>query len=197
MFVQATIRSRAAAFALLFTLIAGTSCAASAEMGGQQQDKRKLTTIQTAKDGSVEVRYLNLPWGERTFAYMEVGGDSYYSNRTWPFAHLTLAAPAVWRDKQLAAGDYVLYITPKPVTGSMTLTVASFKPNASGTFLVAGDVFTETPKDAAAVATVPVTFDKKDPVVDHLEINVAKGGAGTDVVVHYGDRWLTEHFMPK
>jgi len=79
----------------------------------------------------------------------------------------------------------------------MSLTVASFKPTASGTFLVAGDVFTETPKDAVAVATVPITFDKKDPSVDHLDVAVNKAGDGADVVVHYGDHWLTQHLSVK
>ena len=197
MFGTMTLRSRALAFAFALSLVAGATGAASAQMGGQQQDKRKLTTIQTAKAGNVEVRFLNLPWGERTFGYMEVGGDDYYSNRTWPFAHLTLAAPGTWNGTKLAQGDYVLYITPKSAKAPMTLTLASFKPNASGTFLAAGNVFTETPADAVTVATVPVTFEKKDPVVDHLQIDVAGAGDGQDIVVHYGNRWLTQHISTK
>lgn len=164
----------------------------------QTPDKRKQTTVQTAKDGSVEVRYLNLPWGEKTFSYMETGGNEYYSTRTWPFAHLKLEKDATWADKTLTAGNYVLYITPKSEKTPMTLTVASFTPaHHDGSFLVAGDVFTETPKDAAAVATVPVTFDKKAPVSDSLMIDVAKAGDGHDIVVHYGDRWLTAHLAEK
>jgi hypothetical protein len=197
MFGTTILCSRAVALAFVLMLLAGASCAATARMGGQQQDKRKLTTIQSAKAGGVEVRYLNLPWGEATFGYMEVGGSEYYSNRTWPFAHLTLAAPATWQGHALAAGDYVFYVTPKSAKGPMTLTLASFKPNQSGTFLTAGDVFTETPTDAVPVATIPVTFDKKDPIVDHLEIDVAEAGDGQDIVVHYGNRWLTEHVSGK
>jgi len=88
-----------AAVALAFAASLATGAASSAaaqQMGGGQTDKRKLTTIQTAKHDAVEVRFLNLPWGERTFAYLEVGGDDYYSHRNWPFAHLTLSKSATW-----------------------------------------------------------------------------------------------------
>jgi hypothetical protein len=191
------LSTRAAAAFFALAVFVGASCAASAQMGGGQPDKRKQTTIQTSKHGSVEVRYLNLPWGEKTFSYMEVGGSDYYSTRTWPFAHLTLEKAATWQGNQLAPGDYVLYITPKGAQAPMSLTVASFKPGASGTFLVAGDVFTETPKDASTIATVPVTFDKKGPVSDELKIDVSGASDGHDVVVHYGDRWLTTHLSSK
>jgi hypothetical protein len=192
-----TMHTRVLALAFAVAFAAGVGCSASAQMGGGGTDKRKLTTIQTAKHDAVEVRYLNLPFGERTFGYMAVGGDDYYSNRTWPFAHLTLAKTASWQGHDLAPGDYVLYITPKSASAPMSLTVASFKPNDKGTFLVAGDVFVETPKDAVAVASVPVTFDKKEPMVDHLDIAVNQAGDGADVVVHYGDHWLTQHLTIK
>ena len=189
--------TRVLAAAFVVAIAVGIGCSANAQMGGGGTDKRKLTTIQTAKGDAVEVRYLNLPFGERTFGYMSVGGDDYYSNRTWPIAHLTVAKTASWQGHDLAPGDYVLYITPKSASAPMSLTVASFKPNDKGTFLVAGDVFVETPKDAVAVATVPVTFDKKDPMVDHLDIAVNKAGDGSDIVIHYGDHWLTQHLAVK
>jgi hypothetical protein len=179
-------------------------CASVVSAGaGQMGDKRKETKIITSSvdvggtKGAVEVRYLNVPWGEKTFSYLEVGGDDYYSGRTWPFAHLKLAKSATLGGKSLAPGDYVLYITPKSSSAPMSLTVASFKPGSSGTFLVEGNVFTETPSDASTILTVPVTFTKGEPVIDHLEIMVAKAASGAEIKVHYGDRWLSQTLEAK
>jgi hypothetical protein len=171
-------------------------------------DPRKLTTIQTASadvgntKGAVEVRYLNLPFGAPTFGYMEVGGDRYYSNRTWPILHLKLARKAMYDGKALQPGDYVFFITPKSEklkTSSMMLSLASFKPDAArGTFLVPGDVFTETPKDAVVISQKPVTFDKGADVSPALQVWVGKEGSN-DVAIklHYGDRTLTEKLTLK
>ncbi len=197
MFGTPLLRSRATALAFVLFAFVAASCSANAQMGQAGGDKRKMTTIQTAKHDAVEVKYLNLPWGEKTFSYLETGGNEYYSTRTWPFAHLKLAKTASWAGHDLAAGDYVMYITPKSASAPMTLTVASFKPGASGTFLVAGDVFTETPKDAVAVGSAPVSFDKQSPVADELKVMVEKAGDGADVKVHYGDRWLAQHLTVK
>jgi hypothetical protein len=172
--------------------------AASAAMGAQGVDRRKETTIVTSAvdvgstKGAIEVRYLNVPFGETTFGYLESGGSDYYSTRTWPFAHLKLATSAKVAGKTLSAGDYVLYVTPKSATVPMSLSVASFKPGASGTFLVAGNVFTETPKDAVEVVKVPVTFTKGGPSIDHLEIVLDSASKGAEMKVHYGDRWLSQ-----
>ncbi len=199
-------------YALIYTALAAAgfslACAApvsnSAEASAwQQTDKRKLTTIQTSAvdlgqtKNAVEVRYLNLPFGEATFGYMEKGGDRYYSNRTWPIAHLTLATQATYDGKTLQPGDYVMIITPKGNSNpdGMKLSIASFKPE-NGTFLKAGDVFTDTPKDATVITQKPVTFDKGAPMVDHLVINLDKTGDSTVAIkFHYGDRTLTEKLM--
>jgi hypothetical protein len=193
--------------ALAAVVAVGTGFAVAAfARGGQmdgQGDKRKLTTIQTAsldlgeKKNAVEVRYLNLPFGEKTFSYLEVGGDDYYSTRTWPIAHLKLGTSATLGGKTLAAGDYVLYVTPKSSSAPMSLTVASFKPDTSGTFLVAGNVFVDTPKDAVEVVKVPAEFTKGEPAIDHLEIALAQAGKGAEIKVHYGNRWLTQTLEAK
>jgi hypothetical protein len=177
-------------------------------MGGQTKtDPRKLTTIQSAtadvgkNKKAVEVRYLNLPFGAPTFGYMEVGGDRYYSNRTWPILHLTLAQNAVYNGKALKPGDYVFYITPKSEqlkTTSMMLTLASFTPaTAGGTFLVPGDVFTATPKDAVVVSEKAVTFGKGAEVSPALQVWVGKEGNDIAIKLHYGDRTLTEKLTLK
>lgn len=186
-----------------------TRALAQDNMGGgaAKTDPRKLTTIQVAAtdDGktknAVEVRYLNLPFGAPTFGYMEVGGDRYYSNRTWPILHLKLAEAAVYDGKALQPGDYVFYITPKSEklkTDSMMLSLASFKPDpATGTFLKPGDVFTETPKDAVVVSEKAVTFGKGAEVSPALQVWVGKEGKDVAIKLHYGDRTLTEKLTLK
>ena len=165
---------------------------------------RRLTTVQTSTldvgdtKGAVEVRYLNLPWGEQTFGYIETGNDprnqGYYSGRTWPIAHLKLAAPATWAGTKLAPGDYALIITPANLKENrgMTLSLAAFTPGEGGTFLKAGDVFVETPKDAKVVVTQPVKFAKGATPVDHLVIETARSGNDILLKFHYGDRTLEE-----
>ncbi len=173
-----------------------SSIGAFAQGGGT--DVRKLTTIQSVsvdagktKD-AVTVKYLNLPWGEKTFSYMEDGGNQYYSTRDWPFAQITLTVKAKWIGADLEPGNYVWVITPKSDTRPMGLSIWKFTPGASGTFLVAGDVFTERPKDAVMVASKPVKFERGKPLVDHLEISASAKGKKADVMVHYGTRAITE-----
>lgn len=145
--------ARALSTFFFVALVAACASVASAQgnmgqMGSGSVDKRKLTTIQTASADSgktknaVEVRYLNLPWGEATFGYIETGVDprnkGYYSSRAWPIAHLRLNVPATYDGKKLAPGDYAFIITPRnPKTNTgMTLALESFKPaEAGGSFL--------------------------------------------------------------
>ncbi|MGI9107764.1 MAG: hypothetical protein ACR2G4_16125 [Pyrinomonadaceae bacterium] len=173
-------------------------------------DKRKLTTIQTASvdvgatKKAVEVRYLNLPWGKATFGYIENGIDprnnNYYAKRTWPIAHLHLAAPAEFHGQMLAPGNYAMIITPKnaETKSGLKLAFASFKPaEANGTFLVPGNVFVETPKDAAVVAEKEVAFAEGAPMVDELHIWTGAEGKTVSIKINYGDRTLTEKLTLK
>lgn len=180
----------------LVAAICFTSTAALAQMQGT--DKRKLTTIQTVSldagkaKAAVTVKFLNAPWGEKTFSYLEDGGSEYYSTRDWPFAHMKLAAKASWMGKNLEPGDYVWVITPKSATMAMSLSVWKFTPGESGTFLVAGDVFTERPSDAVMIASKPAVFERDKPLVDHLDITASTSGKKASIVVHYGTRSMTE-----
>ena len=203
-------RSIVAAFAFVALLSLGGQTFAQDAMSGMKQDdkkvdKRKLTTIQTAsvdvgeRKKAVEVRYLNLPWGKETFGYIETGVDprngQYYAKRSWPVAHLRLSAPAKYQGKTLAPGDYAIVITPKnPETkAGMKLAIASFKPaEANGTFLVPGNVFVETPKDAAVVAEREVAFAGGAPLVEELHIWTGAEGKTVSIKINYGDRTLTE-----
>lgn len=202
-------RPLVAALALVALLSPGGNAFAQDAMSGMGQgakvDRRKLTTIQTASvdvgetKNAVEVRYLNLPWGKATFGYIETGVDprngNYYAKRSWPVAHLRLAAPAKYQDKLLAPGDYALIITPKnPQTkAGMRLAFASFKPaTAGGTFLVPGNVFAEAPKDASVIAEREIVFAEGAPLVDHLMIHADREGKTVSIKIHYGDRTLTE-----
>jgi hypothetical protein len=207
--------ARAAAFAFAAVLLSGGAFAlheggrkASAQEAMAQEkkvDRRKLTTIQTASldmgatKRAVELRYLDLPWGKATFGYIETGIDprngQYYAKRTWPVAHLRLAAPAKYHGKTLAPGDYVMFITPKnPETkAGMKLSFASFKPAAEGgTFLVPGNVFVETPKDVSVVAEREIAFGTGAPLAEQLSIRADRQGKTVSIKIHYGDRTLTE-----
>ena len=185
-------------FAFLAVVAAIVLGFAGAPGQAQEADKRKLTTIQSVsvdngktKD-AVTVKYLNMPWGEKTFSYLEDGGNQYYSTRDWPFAQVTLTVKAKWIGADLEPGNYVWVITPKSDLKPMGISIWKFTPGASGTFLVAGDVFTERPKDAVMVASKPVKFERGKPLVDHLEITAAAKGKKADVTVHYGTRELVE-----
>jgi hypothetical protein len=198
---------------LLVALAAAALCAVlspAAPAQEQKVDRRKLTSIQTAaanvgnKGHAVEVRYLNLPFGEATFGYVETGQDpnnrGYYSARTWPIAHLRLAVAATHEGKTLAPGDYVIYITPRDPAknADMKLSVASFKPASAGaTFLKPGDVFVETPKDARVVSEHAVRFDRGASKVDELQVWVGKQGKDIEIKFHYGDRTLVEKLKLK
>ncbi|HEX8128865.1 MAG TPA: hypothetical protein VF527_07170 [Pyrinomonadaceae bacterium] len=206
--------ARFVAFAFIAGLLLGgafalyavrNASAQEAAMPEKKVDKRKLTTIQTASvdvgetKRAVEVRYLDLPWGKATFGYIETGVDprngQYYAKRTWPIAHLRLAAPAEYHGKALAPGDYAMIITPKnPETkAGMKLSLASFKPaEANGTFLVPGNVFVETPKDVSVVAEKEINFAAGAPVVEQLTIHTDREGNTVSIKIHYGDRTLTE-----
>lgn len=166
----------------------------------KKPDPRKQTTIQRSFVASgkarkaIEVLYLNLPFGETTFGYLEKGGNDYYSNRTWPFAHIKLAVKAQYEDKTLAPGNYVIYITPKSEENPvMSLTLASFKPKPKEiTFLTPGDVFTDTPENTVEIKTKPIAFTKGAAAIDHLEIELQKESEDVNINIHYGDRTLTE-----
>ncbi len=185
-----------AAFCAGFIISTATPLTASAQMGGN--DPRKATTIQTAtaKLGKVNdgltIRYLNLPWGPTTFGYMENGGNQYYSKRTWPIAHITLKTKAEFFGKTLEPGDYVLIITPKGLANQMGLQVASFTPKGeNGTFLVAGNVFTDTP-ECKTVAAKPVTFKSGAPMSDAMKFNLVPQGNKVEIKIHYGDRMYVD-----
>jgi hypothetical protein len=205
-------RAAAYAFAALVAVAAlalydGGREASAQEATAQEKkvDRRKLTTIQTASvdaggtKRAVELRYLDMPWGKATFGYIETGIDprngQYYAKRTWPVAHLRLAAPARYHGKTLAPGDYVMFITPKnPETkAGMKLSFASFKPAAEGgTFLVPGNVFVETPKDVSVVAEREIAFGTGAPLAEQLSIRADRQGKTVSIKIHYGDRTLTE-----
>ena len=203
----------AAALSLVLVALAAASARAQDGMGQMSPaptDKRKLTTIQSASADygktpkAVEVRYLNLPWGEATFGYIETGIDTrnggYYAGRAWPIAHLRLAVPATYEGKDLKPGDYVFVITPRnaKTNTDMTLALEWFKPaEEGGTFLKAGDVFVEVPRDAVVVTQKTIKFAKGGEPVNELQMWVGKKGKDIEDKFHYGDRTLTEKLKLK
>lgn len=201
------------ALSLAFVVLAAAPARAQDGMGQMNSgktDKRKLTTVQSASADydkmpkAVEVRYLNLPWGEATFGYIETGIDArnggYYAGRAWPIAHLHLAMPATYDGKKLKPGDYAFVITPRnaKTNTDMTLALEWFTPaTEGGTFLKAGDVFVETPKDAVVVTQKTIKFAKGGEPVDQLQMWVGKQGKNVEIKFHYGDRTLTEKLKLK
>ncbi len=173
------------------------SVAISSVNAQEVQDKRKLTTIQVkslsynGKQNAITVKYLNLPWGETTFGYIENGGNRYYSSRTWPVAHVILSTSAKYEGKALKPGDYILVITPKNGDQQMTLSISSFNAGG-GTFLTPGNVFTETPKDAVEIAKKPITFIKGAPFNEEMSVELKESGQNVDIKISYGDRLLVE-----
>ncbi|MFN2481250.1 MAG: hypothetical protein ABR554_07270 [Pyrinomonadaceae bacterium] len=206
-------RFSAAALSLVLVALAAASARAQDGMGQMSPaptDKRKLTTIKSASadykktQKAVEVRYLNLPWGEATFGYIETGIDTrnggYYAGRAWPIAHLRLAVPAVYGGKDLKPGDYAFVITPRnaKTNTDMTLALEWFKPaEEGGTFLKAGDVFVEVPTDAVVVTQKTIKFAKGGEPVNELQTWVGKKGKNIEIKFHYGDRTLTEKLKLK
>lgn len=168
------------------------------QMGMNENDPRKATTIQTtsAKLGkmadAITVRYLNLPWGAQTFGYIENGGNQFYSMRTWPIAHLTLKTPVKFFGREFEPGDYVLTIVPKGLAPKMGMQVRSFQPSSEGgTFLVPGNVFTETP-NGPIVASRPIEFTPGAPQSDAMRISLVPKKDMVEMTINYGDRTFTE-----
>jgi len=158
---------------------------------------RAQTTIHTATfakgplTDAVIVSYLNFPWGETSFNYIEKGTKgSYYGERTWPFAQLDSKIPLTFEGTRLNAGQYALVINPGDETKSMSMSIIPFE---GATFLKAGNIFSPTPK-ATAVYTKDVAFETVGEVVDHMKIAVAPNDQGFDLVVNYGNRKLTKSF---
>ncbi|MBL8151578.1 MAG: hypothetical protein JNN15_16755 [Blastocatellia bacterium] len=179
---------------VFFLLVATVTGLATA----QENDKRKLTTIQKTSVENLEIKYLNLPWGETTFGYIENGGNDYYSTRTWPVAHLKLSTKAVYGTRLLTPGDYMFVITPKngKRRPKMTLSLSAFKPDENGTFLTPGDVFTDTPI-GRLISRKPISFVKGAPFHDAMKIELAQNNQVVDIKIHYGDRLLVEKLTLK
>lgn len=169
-------------------------------MSSKPADPRSATRIQTlavnvgAKKKAVELLYLNMPWGQQTFSFIEDGGNDYYSNRTWPFAHIKVNTAANYQGKSITPGDYILYITPKNEKNpQMSISLASVKlPADKKTFLVNGDVFTETPEDIQVVTSRAIRFDKGAPMLKSLKIDLTASGSDVNIGLHYGDRTFTD-----
>lgn len=167
--------------------------------GGWAQT-REQTTIQTThvdlgkvKD-AVTFSYLNLPWGEKSFSYIEHGTkDSYYGERTWPFAQMDTKVPLSIEGTKLEPGQYALIITPGAENKSMTLSVVKFE---GATFLKPGNIFAPTPK-GTSLYTKDVGFPMVDDLVDHMKIDVPVTKKGFDMVVNYGNRKLVKSFQGK
>ncbi len=159
---------------------------------------REQTTIQTTavdvgtvKD-AVNIAYLNFPWGQVTFSYIEHGTkDTYYGERSWPFAQLDTKIPLTLEGTKIAPGQYALVIGPGGDAKPMTLSLIQFD---GPTFLKAGNVFSPAPK-GTTIYSKDITFQTVDASFDHMKIDAAPTAQGFDLVVNYGNRRLVKSFM--
>jgi len=155
---------------------------------------REQTTIQTVsldvkdKKAAITVKYLDLPWGEKTFTYIEKGDDNYYGNRSWPFARLITTVPVKLEDHNLAAGNYALVINPAKKAQPMAITVVQISGDAE--FLQPGNIFVEVPT-GKTIFSAPAVFDTGDKVLaDHMKVTLGQADSGANLTVLYGNRKL-------
>src|SRR5215831_18278081 len=141
-------------------------------VAGSLVQTREQTTIQTVsvavngKTDAITVRYLNLPWGEKTFQYIEKGEDNYYGTRSWPFARMTTTIAVKYGAQDLSPGAYALVLNPAKKGQALTLTILKLADDKE--FLQPGNIFVEVP-GGKQVVTVPVSFESSDKAAaDHL-----------------------------
>ena len=180
-------------FRLIFrlTAIIGVIAIVAVCLGAQT---REQTTIQTAsmdvkdKKAAITVKYLDLPWGEKTFTYIEKGDDNYYGTRSWPFARLITTVPVKLEDHDLTPGNYALVINPAKKGQGMAITVVQI--SGDGEFLQSGNVFVEAPT-GKTIFSAPAVFDTGDKVLaDHMKITLGQAETGVTFTVLYGNRKL-------
>ena len=169
---------------MFVTVIAGSLAAQS----------REQTTIQSAtldvkgKPAAITVKYLDLPWGEKSFTYIEKGEDNYYGTRSWPFARLITTIPVKLENHDLAAGNYALVINPAKKGQPMAISVIQMSGDAE--FLQAGNVFVEVPA-GKTIFSAPALFDTGDKVLaDHMKVVLGQAETGVTLTVLYGNRKL-------
>lgn len=161
---------------------------------------REQTTIQTTTfdvatlRDAVTISYLNLPWGEATFGYIEHGTKgSYYGERTWPFAQLETKVALTLDGTRINPGQYALVITPGADVKPMSLSIVPFE---GPTFLKPGNIFSPTPK-GMALYNRDISFQTFDGLADHMKIDAVATPTGFDLVVNYGNRKLAKSFTTK
>jgi len=168
--------------AILLTLFLSTTALAQT---------REQTTVQTASvklgkvEGAVTVKYLNYPWGEVTFGYLEKGGNNYYSTRTWSVAHLITKVKTSIQGVELPAGDYALVVHPGGPDKKMTLSVIQ----VAGEFLKDGK-WSEKAPEGKVMGKWDIEFEKMDDLADHMKIALEPQGKSVKLIIYYGNRKL-------
>jgi hypothetical protein len=185
--------SRMKRLAMSFFLLAILAMVSSAQTREQTTLQNASLDLASIKE-AVTVTYLNFPWGEVTFSYIEHGTKgTYYGERTWPFAQLDTKIPLTLEGSKLTPGQYALIIVPGEEAKPMTLSVVQFE---GATFVKPGNVFSPAPH-GNAVYKKDVTFSTVDALLDHMKIDLLSTGQGFDLMVNYGNRRLTKSFVAK
>jgi hypothetical protein len=140
----------------------------------------------------LSLHFLTIPWGPNTFAAMEKGGESFYANRTWPFARLQTTVSLTLAGTTVPPGNYALVFHPNtPDNKGMSLEVRKI---AVEEFLVAGNVMTRTP-EGDTVARAPVSFETVGEGVPALDLTLRPREGGSSLVIRYGDRQLVKDLL--
>jgi hypothetical protein len=153
---------------------------------------REQTTIQTAKasvkdkSDAIAIKYLNLPWGEKTFEYLEKGTDEYYSTRSWPFARIIVGVPVHINDHSLTTGNYALVLTPAKKGQPMVVSVIRL--NDEKEFMQPGNIFVEVPA-GKTLFSEPANFQTMDQAsADHMKATLDSDDKGVTLNIVYGNR---------
>jgi|SRR5579885_497353 len=153
---------------------------------------REQTTVHTAsaaakgKSDAVIVKYLDLPWGEKTFTSIEKGEDDYYGTRGWPFARLVINVPVHIEDHALAAGNYAIVLT--PAKKAQPLSVSVIKLNDDKEFLQPGNIFVEVPPGQTIFSEVANFETVAQSAADHMKVTLESDEKGISMTVLYGNR---------
>ena len=165
---------------VLIFLVAQTAPAA-------EVSPRATISIRTVGGPGLKIHYLYAPWGPNTFAAMERPGDSFYNQRTWPFARLETTRELSIGGTAVPPGNYALVFHPNtPGDAGMSLEVRKL---SVPEFLQPGNVMTPTP-EGETVWRDSVHFDRTDVTEPALRIDLAPQKTGTKLTIRYGDRRL-------
>jgi hypothetical protein len=144
--------------------------------------------IQKEKALGVEVRFVNTPWRPDIFQAMEEGGPA---ARGWAFARLSTQAPFAIDERPIPPGHYVLVLSPK--AGSISMSLELRKADNREIFV---DVNTMPPPPGGeTLYKAPAAFTISTDPTPVLDVTLAGWTDGVSLTVRYGNRKLTKNLV--